>query len=117
MLAAKRWAAMDLVCPNCQQRLSIEDRYGGTVVKCPSCAGMLQAPVLPTTPMAAPAPALPEAQPVSAPPSVPSVAAAGTAGASASPPPAAEPAVPSIALPPGPYTRRIRWHLRPDVLE
>ncbi len=43
---------MDLVCPSCQKRLTIEDRYAGMVVKCPLCGSMLQAPVLLTTPPA-----------------------------------------------------------------
>src|SRR5262245_48838290 len=51
---------MDLVCPSCQKRLMIEDRYAGMVVKCPLCGSMLQAPVLltaPPTPAFATAPA------------------------------------------------------------
>ena len=41
---------MDLVCPNCQKPVSIEDRQSGMLVKCPLCEGMLQTPVIPTLP-------------------------------------------------------------------
>jgi len=72
---------MDLVCPSCQKRLMIEDRYAGMVVKCPLCGSMLQAPVLLTAP---PVPAF-----------------AATPGAP-SPPDAhsAAPTMPALELPP-----------------
>ena len=35
---------MDLICPNCQKRLTIEDRSAGTVVKCPLCGGTMTCP-------------------------------------------------------------------------
>ena len=74
-------------------------------------AGALAAPAI----VPAAAPILPEASPVAAPAATP---LASSFSPSLPPLPSAEPApVPSIALPPGHYSHRVRWHLRPDVLE
>jgi hypothetical protein len=78
---------MDLVCPSCQKRLTIEDRYAGMVVKCPLCGSMLQAPVLLTTP---PMPTL--ASPLGASASQPTT--------TTTPFDAAVPTMPALELPP-----------------
>jgi len=108
---------MDLVCPTCQRKLTIDNRYAGMVVKCPLCNSNLQAPLLlgaappPVLPPAAPLVSAPAAPPPPvnppAPPSVPSVAPVPPSLPAAPPPaplPAAEviPAVPSPAAAPSP---------------
>ena len=150
---------MDLVCPSCQKRLTIEDRYAGMVVKCPLCGSMLQAPVLLTTPPApsiAPAASTPAPAPMQPPPAPPRPGSAPPSNAGASIMPAMElpsstesapyrsaPAtMPEIVVRPpvtvepplldqpemvaiqsevptvqqGDYTKKIRWHLRPEIL-
>lgn len=138
---------MDLVCPSCQRRLTIDNRYAGMVVKCPLCNSNLQAPALvsapPTPPLPAAAPSpLPQTPTPSltppmppAPPVVPEPAPS-PAGPTA-PLPAAEVIAP--ALPPAPppldvpevipeapplsiarqtdYRKSYRIHLRPDIVE
>ncbi|GEM_PF-4693663 len=67
---------MDLICPSCQKRLTIEDQYAGMVVQCPLCGGMLQAPVLLGTPPPVPqVPPAPQSMPAIMPvvPPVPSI--------------------------------------------
>ena len=118
---------MDLICPSCQKRLTIEDRYAGTVVKCPMCGGMLQAPVLLNTPPVAPPPAsvplpvpapyvepLPgPSTPASAPATMPEIASSTPTTtppvldvAEVIPPPSAPP------IRPGEYTKSFRFHIR-----
>ena len=138
---------MDLICPSCQKRLTIEDRFAGKVVKCPLCGGMLQAPVLLNMPVAAPPPAPPPASPgrltgvrmpaapatqppapamPSPPPEKSTTPPAAPAPSSAAPTSPAAPVdvVEVVAEPPpapsvslGEYKKSVRWHLRPDVLE
>lgn len=68
---------MELICPNCQQRLSIAEQYAGQLMKCPRCAGTFTAPTLAETPAASPkgpvatvaeTPGLPPTAPGGAPP-------------------------------------------------
>jgi hypothetical protein len=50
---------MELLCPSCQQRLTIPDQYAGQLMKCPLCANMFTAPALqsmPAAPIDAPKP-------------------------------------------------------------
>lgn len=133
---------MDLVCPSCQRRLTIDDRYAGMMVKCPLCNTTLQAPVLlgasaplppsaPTTPApsvippappsAPPAPSISTSPPV-APPPMPAAEIVTPAAPPPSPPVLdvaeviPEPAAVSIARP-GEYRKSYRIHVRPDVVE
>jgi hypothetical protein len=46
---------MNLLCPNCQQPLSVEEQYAGQLMKCPKCGGNFTVPALP---QAAPVPSL-----------------------------------------------------------
>lgn len=129
---------MDLVCPSCQKRLTIEDRFAGMVVKCPVCSAMLQAPVIPSRiSVAAPAvsaPATPE--PIPTPPAAaampdmtlplpaapqltalnPILDAVPPIAISSIPPPPASTAGAAAPVRPGEYAHRFRRHLRPDVL-
>src|SRR4051812_38619994 len=118
---------MDLICPNCSRRLTIEDRYAGMVVKCPLCSGMLQAPALmihPTDlpsaePMGRSAPPMLKAGPPT-PPNMPNLSLDSPAPTTdiIPPLPSSPPTPPlDIVLPTGEYTKRFRVHLRPDILE
>src|SRR5262245_60097866 len=116
---------MEILCPNCQKKLTIGDQHAGSVMRCPMCMGMFTAPALPpfTPPPPPPAPPPPSPPPPmmelpsSAPPSPavaagppPYVAAAAEPAPGAPPPPRAPP------TPPGDYTRSLGFRLRPDVL-
>ena len=41
---------MEILCPNCQRKLTILEQYAGQQMKCPLCAGTFNAPALATTP-------------------------------------------------------------------
>jgi hypothetical protein len=41
---------MEILCPNCQRKLTILEQYAGQQMKCPLCAGAFNAPALPATP-------------------------------------------------------------------
>src|SRR5438270_11075967 len=53
---------MNLLCPNCQQQLSVGEQYAGQLMKCPLCNNNFTVPALPQT-TAAPAPGGPEPAP------------------------------------------------------
>ncbi len=52
---------MELLCPNCQQMLNLDDRHAGQMMRCPICKGTFTAPSL-ASPMAQ-AGAMPTATP------------------------------------------------------
>lgn len=54
---------MDIFCPHCQNRLTIEDNHAGQFLKCPLCSGMFTAPALPAFVPAAAATPLPPPPP------------------------------------------------------
>jgi hypothetical protein len=66
---------MNLLCPNCQKMLLVEDQYAGQMVRCPLCNNTIPVPALPPT--VAPISLAPLA-PVSQPTPVPQPAAAPT---------------------------------------
>src|SRR5271154_4684555 len=41
---------MEILCPNCQKKLTILEQYAGQMLKCPLCGGTFTAPALPPTP-------------------------------------------------------------------
>src|SRR5207244_222603 len=47
--------AMNLLCPNCQQQLSVQEQFAGQLMKCPLCGNNFTVPALPQA-AAAPAP-------------------------------------------------------------
>jgi hypothetical protein len=59
---------MELLCPNCQKKLTVPDQYAGQVMKCPLCAGTFTTPSLPPAPgpayVAPPMPAAPAPAPI-----------------------------------------------------
>jgi hypothetical protein len=63
---------MELLCPNCQKKLTVPDQYAGQLMKCPLCNGTFTTPSLPPAPSAAftasPAPVPPAPAPASPPP-------------------------------------------------
>lgn len=79
---------MEILCPLCQNKLTIQDQYAGMVLKCPSCNGSFQAPSLPPGGLA-PSP------PPEPPPPLPQESAA------AEPPPQPQPSTPLPPLPDG----------------
>ena len=81
---------MQLLCPLCQNMLTIDDKYAGMVLTCQLCSGKFQAPTLPDVPQAAPPPTPPTPAP---PPVSPPFSSNSTAPAS--PAAAAEPAAPT----------------------
>src|SRR6266446_3895745 len=81
---------MELLCPHCLIRLTVSDDKSGQVLNCPMCNGVFAAPSLAPAPSRSPAPSPP---PVNLPPPV------------SAPPP-----------PPGDYTRKFAFRLRPDIL-
>jgi len=85
---------MEILCPLCQNKLAIPDQYAGQLVKCPTCAGMFQAPTLPGTPTMSPPP----------PPASPPPRPAPSAPVDAPPPeaPQEQAPQPSTPLPPLP---------------
>jgi hypothetical protein len=102
---------MELLCPSCQQKLTIPDQYAGQLMRCPLCNGTFTAPALAPVPPAAPQ--LPASSP---PPSPPTPAAPGSyavAPPEPPPPPPWQPEPPPTLpdtpapppLPPGDYTR------------
>jgi hypothetical protein len=131
---------MDLICPTCQKRLSLEDKFAGMVVRCPMCEGMFQAPALPSVAGAVvppvPAPSAEPPSPGAAPASAPTVTPGATetfalqpAPAAAAPdairavplPPSSEPAPfpEPIEPPPGPpgdYTKTRTLRIRGEIL-
>jgi hypothetical protein len=84
---------MEILCPNCQRKLTILEQYAGQQMKCPLCAGTFNAPALPATPGV-------PASPVNSP--APAVLPPGPLGAAA-PDNFAAP-LPQLDLPPGPPT-------------
>jgi hypothetical protein len=61
---------MELLCPNCQKKLTVPDQYAGQLMKCPLCNGTFTTPSLAAGPTAAfaPPPMPPAPQPVVTPP-------------------------------------------------
>lgn len=54
---------MNILCPNCQKPISVDERYAGQLVKCPLCNGTFTVPLLPDSPPAPrPAAAAPDTQ-------------------------------------------------------
>src|SRR5207248_4457653 len=78
---------MELLCPNCQKKLTVPEQYAGQLMRCPMCQGTFTVPSLPSAVAAEPA---------------------GPVGFGAPPPPpqseaygvAPEPADPAAPLPP-----------------
>jgi hypothetical protein len=97
---------VNILCPHCQQMLSVSDEYIGQTLKCPLCGGMFPMPSLPQgggmeVPPASPSPP-PPAPPPSAPGPdtyhmAPEPQAPPSAPAPSAPPPAHEPVFEQLA--------------------
>jgi hypothetical protein len=57
---------MNLVCPNCQKKLSVADQNAGQVMNCPLCSQPFSVPALPDPALAAAGSALPSSAPIQA---------------------------------------------------
>lgn len=96
---------MELLCPNCQQKLTIPDQYAGQLMRCPLCNGTFTAPALappPPPPASAPPPA-----PAPAPivyPTAPAPPPPPVLSPEPFPPPPAPSFPPPPLIPPGEYT-------------
>jgi hypothetical protein len=133
---------MNILCPNCQKPISVDERYAGQLMKCPLCAGTFTVPLLPdaaATPRpAAPSPATvsstsaatmpatpreegyglaPEPAPAPAPPPFTASTAPPpfSSTASAARPDAAAPPSPP-PLPPGGYVHVRTLRLNPEIV-
>jgi hypothetical protein len=108
---------MELLCPQCQQRLTIPDQYAGQVMRCPLCNGTFTAPTLTA---AAPPEVPPPPPPVLS--TIPPLEIAPSAPPPERPRPGrdtglklgAPPAPPPP--PPGNYTRSFKMTVNPKVL-
>src|SRR5438105_113517 len=108
---------MNLLCPNCQKMVMVDEQYAGQLVKCPLCAGTFTVPALaPTAPPAQPpAPGgysfAPPGPAPAAPPQPEPAPAAPTAAA-----PGPEPLDRAAAAPPAGYRHTATVWLSPRVL-
>jgi len=93
---------MELLCPNCQQKLNIREQYAGQIMRCPLCNGMFTAPAM--------GGAAPPPPPVYSPPASSEPFYSG----GAPPPPAPAPAPPP--LPPGELTKCCTLTISPRVV-
>jgi hypothetical protein len=105
---------MEILCPNCQKKLTILEQYAGQMMKCPMCGGTFTAPALPPAEPAAMAgfePPPPPPPPFSSVPPAPS--------GSAAPGPASLPPSPPISEQPVPadYTGRFSISISPRVTQ
>jgi hypothetical protein len=119
---------MELLCPQCQQRLTIPDQYAGQVMRCPLCNGTFTAPALTASPppvppvqdvpppvFSAPPPSVPyELLPAVPPPLPPEPARAPKrdTGIKEGAPPPPRPLLP----PPGDYTHSFKIGLSPRIV-
>ncbi len=101
---------MELLCPNCQQHVTVPDQLAGQVMKCPQCNNTF------TTPSLAPATASAFVPPPA--PAVPPTAETVAPGSSGSAPAvaASDATAPSAVSAPGDYRHRLGVSLSPRVL-
>src|SRR5262249_19587544 len=98
---------MELLCPQCQQKLTIPDQYAGQLMRCPLCNGTFTAPAL--TPPPPPAVFSPESP--SAPPPLP------TAPEPTQQPPSLDPIPETLPPPiPGEYAHALKIVFSPRVI-
>jgi hypothetical protein len=106
---------MELLCSQCQQRLTIPDQYAGQVMRCPLCNGTFTAPALTATPPPPPPPPVlaPEVVPAAPPLSSEAPRQGRDTGLKPGPPP-----IPSAAPspPPGDYAHTFKIWISPKVV-
>jgi hypothetical protein len=114
---------MELLCPHCLKRVTVSDDKAGQVLNCPLCNGVFAAPSLPGAPSAAapPPPPAPSPATYSISPVIPPASPREEAPPPPPPPMPPPSPLPSVqaskpAPPPGSYSHRIAFGLRPDVL-
>jgi hypothetical protein len=114
---------MELMCPNCTKKLTVQEQFAGQLMKCPLCAGTFMVPGLPSpppTPPPAPEPA--PVAPASAPAAVPTADQAPPAVV-ATPSAPAELTAPEPLPPPAPagsatgYQKGYAIYFSPKVLQ
>lgn len=132
---------MNLLCPSCQNPLTVPEQYAGQLMKCPLCNNNFTVPALPASTPAAPSPAPPPSSPptpaletygVAADPVLPAAPPSAAPSLELAPTliPGAMPALPSIVAPaaastpaspappaaPAGYTRKAAFALNPRVV-
>jgi hypothetical protein len=113
---------MEILCLNCQRKLTIPEQYAGQQMKCPLCQGIFTAPSLPPTtapdilPAAPPAPSPAAAPPSPTPAAVPPAPAAGPAPPAPAPPPFTPATLPQPPVP-GEHTGRFSTWISPRYLQ
>jgi len=117
---------MELLCPNCQKKLTVPEQYAGQLMRCPLCQGTFTVPAMPSTVAAETAepfggqPA-PRAEtygvahdPIAAAPSLPPISAE-TPSAPSTPPPSSAAAL--SATPSAGYSRVCAMRFNPQVIQ
>src|SRR5215831_13336163 len=117
---------MELLCPNCQKKLTVPEQYAGQLMRCPLCQGTFTVPAMPSTvaaegaePFGGLAPAKAEtygvaSEPVPVAPSLPPISAE-TPSAPGTPPPAT--AATHAATPSTGYSRVCAMRFNPHVVQ
>src|SRR5579862_2143569 len=105
---------MEILCPNCQNKLTILEQYAGQMMKCPMCGGTFTAPALP--------PAAPPTMPAVEPPPPPAPTYSNVppppSGGSAPGPASSLPSTPAPEQPvAADYTGRFSLWISPRVTQ
>jgi hypothetical protein len=48
-ILAEQGRNMELLCPNCQKKLTVPEQYAGQIMRCPLCQGTFNVPSMPST--------------------------------------------------------------------
>jgi len=102
---------MELMCPNCQQKLTIPDQYAGQLMRCPLCNGTFTAPTL-----TAPPPPVFSMTPEPPPPPPPPPPSSVSNEPMRQPPPLPPLEELAPAPPPGGYSRSMKIVFSPRVI-
>ena len=115
---------MELLCPNCQKKLTVPEQYAGQIMRCPLCQGTFNVPAMPSTVAAEGAepvgfytpPPKPETYgvaPEAAAPTLPPISSeTPSAASSAAPAAGASPSTPSAG-----YSRICAMKFNPQVVQ
>jgi hypothetical protein len=120
---------MELLCPNCQKKLTVPEQYAGQLMRCPLCQGTFTVPAMPSTVAAeaaepfggiGPPPKPPETygvapEPVAAAP-LPPMSTETASVATAAPPSSVTPA-PATSAPSTGYARICTMRLNPHLVQ
>src|SRR6516162_9166111 len=117
---------MELLCPNCQKKLTVPEQYAGQIMRCPLCQGTFNVPAIPSTVAAEAAEPIGFGTPPPKPETYGVAPEAGAAAASTLPPisserPSAASAAPAASASPSTpsagYTRICAMKFNPQVVQ